>query len=177
MVHGEMSVRDAQLVMNSRFGEFGGEWSAAQYLLRVRCAVSGVEPNSLASSPTVWVEQIAPGMKIDQPGRFFVIIGRATFSAAVSGVSKLDANTNAIFMGEPIASPPNFVESRSRCGCHTAKMVGTISDLYWQNTFAMDYRIWVAPSIYTPPTFAMLKAGRDPAMEAILEYIKQNPAS
>src|SRR5690349_8534871 len=104
--------------------------------------------------------------KIDKPGRFFVIIGRATFSAAVSGVSKLDANTNAIFVGEPISSPPNFVGESIPMRLPYSKMVGAISDLYWQNMFAMDYRTWIAPSIYTPPTFAMLKGSRDPAMEA-----------
>jgi hypothetical protein len=32
----------------------------------------------------------------------------------------------------------------------------------------MDYRTWIAPRIYTPPTFAAYRAGRDPALEAIL---------
>jgi hypothetical protein len=34
----------------------------------------------------------------------------------------------------------------------------------------MDYRTWIAPQIYTPPTFAAFRANRDPAMEAILSY-------
>ena len=114
--------------------------------------------------------------KIDRLGRLFVIIGRATFSAAVSGVGKINANTNAIFVGEPIGSPPNFVGESIPVKLPYSKLTGSISDLYWQNTVAMDYRTWIAPALYTPPSFALLKAGRDPAMEAILEYIKANPS-
>jgi hypothetical protein len=49
-------------------------------------------------------------------------------------------------------------------------MMGSISDLYWQNSVAMDYRVWIAPQIYAPPSFELFKANRDPAMEAITAY-------
>ncbi len=113
--------------------------------------------------------------KINRVGKLFVIIGRATFSAAVSCVGKISANTNAIFVGEPTGSPPNFVGESNPVRLPYSKIVGTISDLYWQTTNAMDYRTWIAPSLYAPPSFALLKAGRDPAMEAILAYVKANP--
>lgn len=112
--------------------------------------------------------------KINQPGKLFVIIGRATFSAAVSCVGKIDANTNALFVGEPTGSPPNFIGESIPVRLPYSKIRGSISDLYWQNTFAMDYRTWVAPSLYAPPSFALLKAGHDPAMEVISEYLQAN---
>jgi hypothetical protein len=43
-----------------------------------------------------------------------------------------------------------------------------VSDLLWQGTSPTDYRVWIAPTIYTPLTFAAFRAYRDPAMEAIL---------
>ena len=49
-------------------------------------------------------------------------------------------------------------------------MRASISDLYWQNSVAMDYRTWIGPTIYTPPTFETYRAKRDPALEAILAY-------
>jgi sugar lactone lactonase YvrE len=49
-----------------------------------------------------------------------------------------------------------------------SKLRASVSDLYWQNGVAMDYRTWIAPQIYTPPTFADFRANRDPALEAIL---------
>jgi hypothetical protein len=34
----------------------------------------------------------------------------------------------------------------------------------------MDYRAWVAPELYLPPTFADFRAGRDPALAAALAW-------
>jgi hypothetical protein len=41
----------------------------------------------------------------------------------------------------------------------------------------MDYRTWVAPLLYAPPSFELYKANRDPALEAILAYrqVAANP--
>ncbi len=49
-------------------------------------------------------------------------------------------------------------------------MLASISDLYWQNSMAMDYRTWIGPQIYTPPTFEAYRTKHDPALEAILAY-------
>ena len=43
-----------------------------------------------------------------------------------------------------------------------------VSDLYWESSWPMDHRAWIAPELYTPPTFQAYRANRDPAMEAIL---------
>jgi sugar lactone lactonase YvrE len=40
-----------------------------------------------------------------------------------------------------------------------------------KNSVAMDYRTWIAPQIYAPPTFAAYRANRDPALEAILAHL------
>jgi hypothetical protein len=45
-----------------------------------------------------------------------------------------------------------------------------ISDLLWQSTWPTDYRPWVAPTLYTPPTFADFRVNHDPALEAILAW-------
>jgi tetratricopeptide (TPR) repeat protein len=111
--------------------------------------------------------------KINQRGKLFVIAGRNTFSAAQCGATQIERYTEAIFVGEPTGSCPNFVGETVRLDLPYSKMVASISDLYWQNSVAMDYRTWIGPQIYTPPTFAAYRAKRDPAMEAILAYAKQ----
>ena len=108
--------------------------------------------------------------KINQPGKLFVIIGRNTFSAAQCGATQIERYTKAIFVGEPTGSCPNFVGESIPVHLPYSKMQGTISDLYWQNSVAMDYRAWIAPELYAPPTFAAFRANRDPALEAILAY-------
>lgn len=106
--------------------------------------------------------------KINQPGRLFVVVGRNTFSAAMCGAAHIERHTHATFVGEPTGSSPNFIGETIPLTLPYSKMRASISDLYWQNTVAMDYRTWIAPTIYTPPSFAAYRANRDPALEAIL---------
>jgi hypothetical protein len=106
--------------------------------------------------------------RINQPGKLFVIIGRRTFSAAQNLSSMIERHTHAIFVGEPTGSRPNFVGETIPLHLPYSGLRGSISDLYWQSAWPMDYRTWIAPRIYAPPTFAAYAANRDPALEAIL---------
>ena len=108
--------------------------------------------------------------KINQRGKLFVIVGRQTFSAAMNAAAEIERQTNAIFVGEPTGSSPNFVGETIPVELPYSKMRGSISDLLWQSSVAMDYRTWIAPLLYTPPSFELYRANRDPAMEAILAW-------
>ncbi|MCH8273768.1 MAG: tetratricopeptide repeat protein [Armatimonadetes bacterium] len=108
--------------------------------------------------------------KINRSGKLFVIIGRNTFSAAMNCATDIDMNTEAIFVGEPTGSSPNFIGESVPVTLPYSKMTGTISDLHWVRSWPMDYRSWIAPTIYAPPSFEAYMANRDPAMEAILAY-------
>lgn len=105
---------------------------------------------------------------LNRRGSLFVIIGRRTYSAAQNITSFLDLHTDAIFVGEPTGSSPSFIGETSYWTLPYSKIEMNISDLYWVGTWPGDYRIWTAPAIYTPPTFAAYRENRDPAMEAIL---------
>jgi sugar lactone lactonase YvrE len=114
--------------------------------------------------------------KINQPGKLFVIVGRNTFSAAMCAAADIERHTQAIFVGEPTGSSPNFVgESAVIVEMPYSKLRASISDLYWQNSVAMDHRTWIALSISAPPTFVAYAANRDPALEAILALEKPMP--
>jgi hypothetical protein len=112
---------------------------------------------------------------INQRGKLFVIIGRRTFSAAQNGSSLIERHTEAIFAGEPTGASPNFVGESIPFTLPYSKLKGTISDLYWQSAWAMDYRTWIAPQLYAPPTFAAYAANRDPALDAILACGERMP--
>ncbi len=116
------------------------------------------------------VQGLIRNEKINQRGKLFVIVGRNTFSAAMNGATEIEQQTNAIFVGEPTGSAPNFVGETIGFELPYSKIFGSISDLYWQKSVAMDYRTWIAPQIYAPPSFELFKANRDPAMEAIQNY-------
>jgi hypothetical protein len=115
------------------------------------------------------------GSKVNLRGRLFVIIGRATFSAAQNLASYLDRHTEAIFVGEPTGSSPSFIGETVEFTLPYSKVRANVSDLFWQSTWPMDYRIWIAPTLYCPPTFAAFRANRDPALEAILSYNEHLP--
>jgi len=109
--------------------------------------------------------------KINQLGKLFVITGRGTYSAAASLTGKLDRMTNALFVGEPAGSSPNFVGEGSNITLPYSGLRASASHLYWQNTHAMDNRIWIGPNIPAEPSWELYRQGRDPAMEAILKAI------
>ena len=122
--------------------------------------------NNFLNAPIL--EGLIRSTKINQPGKLFVIVGRNTFSAAMCGATQIERYTKAIMVGEPTGSSPNFIGETVIVKLPYSKMTASISDLYWQNSVAMDYRTWIAPRIYTPPTFAAYRAGRDLALEATL---------
>jgi tetratricopeptide (TPR) repeat protein len=108
--------------------------------------------------------------KVNQHGKLFVVIGRRTFSAAQNATSMFERLTNATFVGEPTGSSPNFIGEESIFTLPYSKLLANVSDLYWQSSRPSDYRTWIAPQIYLPPTFEAYRANRDPVMEAILAY-------
>ena len=62
--------------------------------------------NSFLAKPLIhmliWFEQV------DKAHRIFVITSRNTFSAAQIFITQLEQQTNAVFVGEPASSSPNF---------------------------------------------------------------------
>lgn len=112
--------------------------------------------------------------KINRRGHLFVIIGRRTFSAAQNGATYMERDTNAIFVGEPTGSSPNFVGEETIFVLPYSRIMANVSDLFWQSSWPSDYRTWIAPQIYTPPSFEFYRQNRDPAMEAIMAY-RENP--
>jgi tetratricopeptide (TPR) repeat protein len=124
--------------------------------------------NTALSHPLVLA--LIGNRKINQRGKLFVIIGRRTYSAAQNTVTYIERYTNATFVGEPTGSSPNFVGEEFFVTLPYSKIVANVSHLFWQSSVPQDQRIWLAPHIYTPPTFADFRARRDPALEAILKY-------
>ena len=116
------------------------------------------------------VHRLIRNDKINKTGKLFVVVGRHTFSAGMMLASEIERNTDAIFVGEPTASSPNFVGQDVSIRLPYSGMQGSLSDLYWQNSSATDFRVWIAPLLYTPPSFALYSSNRDAALEAILGY-------
>ena len=112
--------------------------------------------------------------EINRPGALFVIIGRLTYSAAQTTATAIDRETNAIFVGEPTGSRPNFIGEQLRFELPYSKFRANVADLFWQTSWPWDHRSWIAPDIYAPPTFESFSRNEDPALQAILA-IREHP--
>ena len=148
-----------------RLFRFINEHDVERFVIDLRWNGGG---NNLLNQPLL--HGLIRSGKVNQRGKLFVIIGRNTASAAMSVAAEIERHTDAIFVGEPTGSSPNFVGQEVGLRLPYSGMRGSISDLYWQNSRAMDFRIWIAPELYAPPSFAYFRANRDPALEAILDY-------
>ena len=85
--------------------------------------------------------------KIDQWGNLFVVIGRATVSAAQNTATAIEKYTRARFVGEPAGSRPNFIGESDPFELLYSKTRVIVSAFYWQGSWPRDDRPWVPPDI------------------------------
>ncbi len=157
--------KESLAAFTERLFKFINEHEVEKLVIDMRWNNGG---NTLLAPPLLY--SLIKTDKVNQKGKLFVIIGRRTFSAAQNTTTFLERHTKAIFVGEPTGSRPNFVGEETPFILPYSKVLVNVSDLYWQSSWPFDYRTWIAPQIYTPPTFAAYRANRDPAMEAVLAY-------
>jgi tetratricopeptide (TPR) repeat protein len=115
--------------------------------------------------------------KLNQRGKFFVITGRQTFSAAQNLVNQIEKYTNAIFVGEPTAAHPNHYGDNRPFTLPNSKITVRASTLWWQDLDPRDTRFWTAPEIAADLSSEDYRNGRDTALQAVLEYAPNSSLS
>jgi len=108
--------------------------------------------------------------KLEGPGRLFVLIGRATFSAAQFLVHDLEEYTDAVFVGEPTAGRPNSYGDSRRITLPNSGITVRASIFYWQRTHPLDTRQWKGPDVAAELTSRDYRTNVDPAMREVLAY-------
>ena len=109
--------------------------------------------------------------KTDRPGHFYVVSGRATFSAAQFLLDRLENYTAAIFVGEPSGSKGNAYGDSRRITLPNSGITVRASIYYWQDWHPLDDRAWIEPSIRAELSSADYRNGVDPALAAILRDV------
>lgn len=110
--------------------------------------------------------------EMDRPGRrIFVLISRHTYSAAQNLATDIERMTDAIFVGEPTGSRPNHVGEDSFYLLAYSKLAVSVASRYFQTSEPTDDRIWIAPHVAVPVTAEGFFAGRDVALEQIIESL------
>ena len=117
-----------------------------------------------------FVNLISNNAKVNQKGKLFIIIGRQTFSAASYLTTKLEFNTKAIFAGEPTGASPNHYGDNRPLILPNSKLEVRLSSIFWQNSFPVDKRKTTEPQIRVELSSADYFSGKDPVLEAILNY-------
>jgi hypothetical protein len=111
-----------------------------------------------------WIEEIRQS-RFNKKGRLYVIVGRATFSAAMEASNHLHDRTAAIFVGEPTGARPQF---KLRRGDFPLPYFG-IRVSYANGTESANLTgPTLIPDIQTGLTFSEYMKGLDPALNAIL---------
>ncbi len=126
--------------------------------------------NSFLNKPLV--HELICNKNINQKGQLFVITGRRTFSAAMCLASDLEQNTNAIFVGEPTGSSPNFYGEENNFKLPNSGLTGSISSRYWLGgPTSDDNRKWISPELPAQLSADEFRNGVDPSMQVIIQYI------
>ncbi|MEY8021794.1 tetratricopeptide repeat protein [Muriicola sp. SD30] len=116
------------------------------------------------------VTGVIANKKINQSGKFFVIIGRRTFSACQNLVNELHTYTNAIFVGEPTSENINFYGDNHAVVLPNTKMKALLSFAWWQDKPQWENKPALYPQLATGLTFEQYITNQDPALKTALEY-------
>ncbi len=91
--------------------------------------------------------------------------------------NNLEKYTNCIFVGEPSGSKGNIYGDSRKITLPNSGMTVRVSVYYWQDWSPWDTREWTAPEITAELTSEDYRLNRDPAMEAVLNYVPQKTLS
>ena len=148
-----------------RVFEFIRDHPVEKFILDVRLNGGG---NNYKNKPVV--RGVIQTEKIDQPGKFMVIIGRRTFSACQNLVNELSNYTNAVFVGEPTAENINFYGDNRPVTLPNTGVNAYMSYAWWQDKPQWENGPWLAPHLATGMTFEQYRSNQDPALEAALQF-------
>lgn len=127
--------------------------------------------NAFLNQPII--QEIIKCDKINQKGKLFTIIGRATFSAAMNFACDLEQDTQTLFVGEPTGSSPNNYGEHNAFRLPYSGLHGSYSNRYFQGGYTSnDHRPWIAPHLVAELQSSDFNNNIDPAMNTILSLLR-----
>lgn len=128
--------------------------------------------NNYKNKPVV--TGIIKSEKINQVGKFFVIVGRRTFSACQNLINELDNYTNVIFVGEPSAENINFYGDNRLVELPNSHITARLSFAWWQDKAQWENADATFPHLAVEMSFADYIANRDPVLQTALDFSDDN---
>ena len=121
--------------------------------------------NNMLAEP---LRRIIVRSRFNRPGGIFVLTAPQTFSAAMNFASRLERETDALFVGEPTGGSPNhFGDAKFAVG-EISGLPYIISTLRWQDMPPFDERPWILPDLPAPLRYDDFLEGRDLALDRAL---------
>jgi hypothetical protein len=106
------------------------------------------------------------GHRLNERGRLFVVIGRRTFSAAMTNAADFLKETNATLAGEPTGARPNGWQEKGEFRLPNSRLAVSVSTQYYR--FLEGDPPAVMPHQHVALTWEDYRAGRDPVLEWIV---------
>jgi hypothetical protein len=105
---------------------------------------------------------------IDEAGRLFVVTGRNTFSAGSMLAARLEAETEAVFLGEPMGGCPTFYGDVEELPLRNSGLSVLISATHEVGVAPDDARQTIPLDAAAEITQEEWAAGEDPALDLLL---------
>ena len=112
------------------------------------------------------VKPIAERADLNRSDRLFILIGPLTFSAAMNNAAQFQDETHATLVGGTIGEKPNSYQEPRSLRLPNSRLNVRISTLYYE--FRKHGENAVRPTHEVIPTWADVKAGRDPELAWVL---------
>lgn len=112
------------------------------------------------------IQPIKARADLNRKGRLYVLIGPRTFSAAMNNAAQFQDETNAFLVGQTIGEKPNSYQEPRQFRLPNSHLIVRASTLYYE--FRKHGENAVRPNREIIPSWADVKAGRDPAMAWVL---------
>jgi hypothetical protein len=112
------------------------------------------------------VKPLAARADLNRKDRLYILIGPLTFSAAMNNAAQFQDQTNATLVGQTIGEKPNSYQEPRSVRLPNSRLNVRVSTLYYE--FRKTGENAVRPTREIIPTWADVKAGRDPELEWVL---------
>jgi hypothetical protein len=107
---------------------------------------------------------------LTEQGRLYLVVGRATYSAAMANAVDFRKELGAILVGEPIGERPNSYSENDELTLPRSRLVVSYSTRYYR--FVEQDVPAVLPDVRIDPDWEAFRTGRDPITEWILRQAR-----